>query len=137
MNPDYRLHHPKWHRQRMPIFWWLGKLSYTKFITRELTCLAVAYAVLLLLAEIVIMAHSEGAHERFLRLLAAPPVLAFHLLVCAALVFHTVTWLNLAPKALVVRLGGRRLPDWAVVAGHYTLWLAASLAVVWLLRGIS
>ena len=37
LNPKYRLYHPKWYRSRIPIFWWLGKLSYTKFIGRELT----------------------------------------------------------------------------------------------------
>ena len=135
MNPAYRPHHPKWHRERMPIFWWLGNLSYVKFITRELTSLAVGYAALLLLVEVAALARGEGAHARFLHFLAAPPVLAFHLLVCAALLFHSITWLNLAPKALVVKLGGRRLPDWAVVAGHYFLWLAASAVVVWFLRG--
>jgi fumarate reductase subunit C len=134
MNPAYRPHHPKWHRDRMPIFWWLGQLSYVKFITRELTSLAVGYAVVLLLAEVCALARGAAAHASFLRFLAAPPVLAFHLLVCAALFFHSITWLNLAPKALVVRLGGRRLPDWAVVAGHYFLWLAASLLVLWFLR---
>lgn len=135
MNPAYQPYHPKWHRKRIPIFWWLGKPAYTKFITRELTSLAVGYAVVLLLAEICALASGEAAHASFLRLLAAPPVLAFHLLVCAALLFHSVTWLNLAPKALVLRLGGRRLPDWIVVSGHYFLWLVASGAVVWSLRG--
>ena len=136
MNPAYRPYHPKWHRERMPIFWWLGQLSYVKFITRELTSLAVGYAAVLLSAEVCALDRGAAAHARFLHFLAAPPVVAFHLLVCAALLFHTVTWLNLAPKALVLRLGGRRLPDGAVVAGHYLAWLLASGAVAWWLRGV-
>jgi fumarate reductase subunit C len=135
MNLAYRPYHPKWHRERMPIFWWLGQLAYVKFITRELTSLAVGYGAVLLLAEVWALGRGAAAHARFLRLLAAPPVVAFHLLVCAALFFHTVTWLNLAPKALELRLGGRRLPDAAVVAGHYLAWLLASGVVVWWLRG--
>jgi fumarate reductase subunit C len=136
MNPAYRPYHPKWRRERMPIFWWLGQLSYVKFISRELTSLAVGYGAVLLLAELVALSRGEAAHALFLRLLAAPPVVGFHLLVCAALFFHAVTWLNLAPKALVVRLAGRRLPDWAVVAAHYLAWLVASGVVVWFfLRG--
>jgi fumarate reductase subunit C len=135
MNLAYRPYHPKWHRERMPIFWWLGQLAYVKFITRELTSLAVGYGAVLLLAEVWALGRGAAAHARFLHFLAAPPVVAFHLLVCAALCFHTVTWLNLAPKALVLRLGGRRLPDGAVVAGHYLAWLVASGVVVWWLRG--
>jgi fumarate reductase subunit C len=52
--------------------------------------------------------------------------------VLLALLFHTVTWLNLAPKAIVLHLGGRRLPDAAVLAAHYAAWLVVSAAVVWL-----
>ena len=29
--------------------------------------------------------------------------------------FHTITWFNLAPKAMVMRVQGKRVPDWAVV----------------------
>jgi succinate dehydrogenase subunit C len=133
MNPAYRPHHPKWHRDRMPIFWWLGKLSYIKFITRELTSLAVGYAAVLLLAEIWALARGPAAYARFTGFLAAPPVVALHLLVGAALLFHTVTWLGLAPKALVIKLGGRRLPDWAVIAGHYVMLVVASAVVAWFL----
>ena len=77
MNPAYRPYHPKWHRDRMPIFWWLGQLSYVKFITRELTSLAVGYAAVLLLAEVWALGRGAAAHARFLRFLAAPPVVAF------------------------------------------------------------
>ena len=44
-NPRYEPYHPKWYRKRVPIFWWLENLAYVKFITRELTSLAVGYAV--------------------------------------------------------------------------------------------
>jgi fumarate reductase subunit C len=135
MNPAYQPYHPKWYRERMRIFWWLGKPAYTKFIARELTSLAVAYTVVLLLVEILLLRRGEAAYARFLHWLALPPVLAFHVLVVAALLFHTFTWLGLAPKALVVKLGGRRLPDAAIVAGHYALWLVATVVVVWFLRG--
>lgn len=131
MNPDYKLHHPKWHRRRMPIFWWLRKLRYVKFILRELTSLPVAYAVVLLLVQLEALSRGEAAHARFLELLRHPAVVTFHALVLAGLVFHTVTWLNLAPKALVLRLRGRRLPDRLVLAAHYAGWLAVSAVVVW------
>jgi len=133
VNPDYKLYHPKWHRMRMPIFWWLGKLSYTKFIVRELTSLAVGYAAVILLAQIWILSRGKDAYARFLEWLQSPFALIVHTLVLLILLFHTITWLNLAPKALVVRIGGRRLPDEAVLVAHYLAWLAASGLVVWYL----
>jgi fumarate reductase subunit C len=137
INADYRLHHPRWHRQRMPIFWWLAERAYVKFIARELTSLAVGYAALLLLAEVAAVARGAAAHARFLRFLSSPPVLAWHLVILGALLFHTVTWLNLAPKAITLRAGGRRVPDAAIVLGHYFLWVVASAAAAWWLLGKS
>lgn len=135
MNPKYKLYHPEWHRQRMPIFWWLRKLSYTRFISRELTSVPVAYAAVLLLAQIWALSRGEETYHRFLEILGSPVALVVHGAVLAGLLFHSVTWLNLAPKALVLRLRGRRLPDAAVVAAHYLAWLAASALTAWLLFG--
>ena len=135
MNPEHKLYHPKWYRTRMPIFWWVAKYSFTKFIARELTSLAVAYSAVFLLVQIVVLSRGEETYERFLGLLQLPPVLIFHGFVLLVLVFHTVTWLNLAPKALVLHVGGRRVPDQAVVASHYLAWLTASGLLGWFLLG--
>jgi len=95
----------------------------------------VGYAALLLLAEVWAVGRGEAAHARFMTWLASPVVLAWHVFILAALLFHTVTWLNLAPKAITLRAGGRRMPDAAIVLGHYLLGLAASAATVWWLLG--
>jgi fumarate reductase subunit C len=135
MNPDYKLYHPKWHRMRMPIFWWLGKLSYTKFITRELTSIAVGYAAIAILIEVWALSRGEDAYDRFVGWLQSPVGLILNTLILLALLFHTITWLNLAPKALTVRVGRRRVPENAVLAGHYVGWIAATLLVIWYLAG--
>jgi fumarate reductase subunit C len=43
--------------------------------------------------------------------------------------------LNLAPKALVLKLLGRRIPDRAVLGAHYLMWLIATVVLVWYLIG--
>jgi len=133
MNPKYRKFHPKWHRRRMPIFWWLGKLPYIKFITRELTSIAVMYTALLLLVQFWILSRGEQAHAAFSEWLRSTPVICLHVAVLLTLLFHTVTWLGLAPKALVVQLGGKRVPDAAIVAGHYAAWIVTSGLLAWVL----
>jgi fumarate reductase subunit C len=135
MNSEYKLYHPKWHRMRMPIFWWLGKLSYTKFIARELTSLAVGYAAIMLLVQVWVLSRGRDAYERFIGWLQSPLALSLHTLVLLVLLFHTITWLNLAPKALVVRVGGRRMPEEAILFAHYVGWVAATLLVIWYLLG--
>ena len=133
INPRYKRYHPKWYRAGIPIFWWLRKLPYAKFITRELTSLAVGYTATLLLIQIWAMGQGEETYQRFLGWLEHPVAIVVHVIVVAGLLFHTVTWLNLAPKALVVRLGQRRVPDAAVLALHYVGLLLATALVAWLL----
>jgi fumarate reductase subunit C len=132
-NPGYTRYHPRWYRRRMPIFWWMGKGAYTRFILRELTSLFVAYAALLLVAYSWAVGQGPDALEAFVAWLARPGVWAFHGFVLVALLFHSVTWLKLAPSALVIRVGGRRIPDGAVVAGHYLAWISVSAVLVWIL----
>jgi fumarate reductase subunit C len=51
-------------------------------------------------------------------------------------VFHAVTWFNLAPKAVAVRVHGKRLPGFALAAPNSAAWIAISAFVAWiLLRG--
>lgn len=133
LNPAHTRHHPRWHRRRMPIFWWLRKWRYFRFIARELTSVLVAYAVLLLLAEVLAVARGPDAHAAFRAWLARPPVLIAHAVVLLGLLFHTVTWLNLAPRALVVRLGRRRIPPRAVLVAHYAAWIGVSALLVLLI----
>ena len=134
-NPKYELYHPKWYRKRYPIFWWLEKFSYAKFITRELTSLAVGYAAVLLTLEVWVLSKGPEAYARFDGLLRSPPVLILHGVLFLLLLFHSITWLNLAPKALVLHVGRKRIPDAAVLAGHYAAWLIATALVVWYLVG--
>ncbi len=109
-NPKYDLYHPKPYRKRFPIFWWLERFSYVKFIARELTSVAVAYAAILLITQVWFLSGGEQEYERFLAFLQSPAVLVIHGVVLLALLFHSVTWLNLAPKALVVHVGGSAFP---------------------------
>ena len=133
MNRSYSEYHPKWYRRRIPIFWWIRRFAYTKFIAREMTSLGVAYAALLLLAFTWALARGPIAFGSLMELLQWRPLVFFHVFILVVLLFHTVTWLNLAPKALVMRLGRRRVPDAMVLLGHYLAWLVASAGVVWLL----
>jgi fumarate reductase subunit C len=117
----------------MPIFWWTRRGSYVFFIARELTSLAVGWTCLMLLAWAWALAQGPESYERWNDFLRRGPVLVLNALAFAALLFHSVTWLNLAPKAMVVKLGRLRVPDAVLLGAHYAAWVAASALVVWLL----
>ncbi len=131
--PRYRQFYPKLYRKRMPIFWWVHKRAHIHFIARELTSVFVAlFAVELVL---LVRALSEGpaAYAAFLDWLASPLALVLHALAFAMLIFHSVTWFNLAPKALVMRVGKTRVPAWAVAGANYAAWVVVSAVLAWII----
>ena len=133
MNPEHRLHHPKWYRPRIPIFWWMKQRSYVTFIGRELTSVFVAYSAVMLIVLVLALDRGEAAYLQLMGWLARPAVLGAHVLVLLMVLFHTITWLNLAPMALDVKVGGTRVPPTAVLLAHYAAWLVCSGLVAWVL----
>jgi fumarate reductase subunit C len=132
-NPQYTKHHPKWHRVRMPIFWWVHKWVHMKFILRELTSVAVALYALVLLFQIRALAQGPEAYANFLTWLRTPVSIILHAIAFLFVLFHCITWFNLAPRALVIRIGKRRIPDVVIAASNYIAWVIFSAAIVWIM----
>jgi len=135
VNPEYQPYHPKWYRPKVPIFWWLRQRAYVTFIARELTSVLVAYSAVLLLVMAVAVDRGGPDYVAFVDWLSRPAVVALHVAVLLGLLFHTITWLNLAPMAIVVKAGGRTVPAVAILIGHYAAWVACSAVVAWVLVG--
>ena len=133
---QYTLYHPKWYRRHVSVWWWLTTWSYTKFVLRELTSVSVAYFAVVALWQVGSLACCAEAYTQFLRLMESPFFLAINLIALIFVLFHALTWFHLAPRAMVFRLGGRRLPDKLVVGMNYIAWIAASALIAWImLRG--
>jgi fumarate reductase subunit C len=45
--------------------------------------------------------------------------------------FHSITWFNLTPHAMPIRLGGKKVPGWMIAAPNYVAWIAISGVVGW------
>ena len=133
MNPEYRRYHPKWYRPRVPVFWWLEQRAYVTFIGRELTSLFVAYSAIILLVLVLALDRGETAYLEVMAWLSRPAVLATHVLVLLMVLFHAITWFNLAPMAIVAKIGGWRVPASAVLFGHYAVWRVCTGLVAWVL----
>jgi fumarate reductase subunit C len=103
-------------------------------VLRELTSVFVAWTIVFLL--LLIDAVTNGTLQEFAAFAARPWVLAINVIALVATAFHSITFLNLAPKATVVRLDGYRLPAWMIQGGNHSLWLVISLIVAFfVLRG--
>jgi fumarate reductase subunit C len=133
--PLYTEHHPRWYRTRMSTVWWLGRWSYVAFILRELSSVFVAWIVLFILLLVHAVSRGEGAYREFLAWSRGPVVLALNVLALFFVCFHAITWFNLAPQAMVVRLRGQRVPGTWIAASNYIVWALASALVAWLILG--
>jgi fumarate reductase subunit C len=128
----YTEYHPKWYRTRVSTYWWSRKWTYLKFTLRELSSVFVAYFVLLVLLQLGALRQGETSYAAFQAWLKTPWVIALNAVSFLFVLFHTITWFNLAPKALPVRLRGKRVPDALIAAPNYLVWLAVSAGIVWL-----
>jgi fumarate reductase subunit C len=114
-------------------FWWLERRSYLVFVLRELSSVFVAWFVVYLL--LLVNATSAGStqYERFLDWSAHWWMVVINLIALFFVLLHAVTWFGLAPKAIVVRRRGRRVPPSQILVLHYLAWLLLSAFVAWVI----
>ena len=134
INPtEYQL---KSYRARLSTYWWLSRWVYFKFILREATSVFVAWFVVLTLLQIRALTRGPADYAEFQHWLQNPVILALNIVSLFFVIFHAVTWFSLAPKAMAIRLKGKRLPNLAISAPNYAAWVVISAAVAWIiLRG--
>ena len=132
----YKKYHPLLYRPRHPILWWVKKWAYTRFILREMTSLAVMFYAIVLVLYVNAVAKGPEAFAAFSEWLASPLSITLHSVAFCFAVFHSYTWFNLAPKAIVIRVGKKKIPGSAIMAANYAMWAAVSVALYWVFTTI-
>jgi fumarate reductase subunit C len=129
----YTDYHPRWYRPPVSTWWWLRRRSYVAFILRELSSVFVAWSVLFLLLLIRAVGDGSGSYADFVEWADTPWVVLLNVVTLAFIGYHSVTWFQLTPKAMVVRLRGRVVPGVAIAGSAFAGWVVVSLFVAWLL----
>lgn len=129
--PAYTEYHPRWYRPKVSVYWWLGDWRYLKFILREISSVFVAIFVVMTLLQLHALQQGPQAYAQFQEWLRTPVVLALNVISLLFVVFHAITWFNLAPHALAVRVRGKKVPSLMISAPNYLAWLGISLLVAW------
>jgi fumarate reductase subunit C len=115
----------EYHRP-MPATWWMHNIYLKLFMIRELTSLFVAgYAVFLL----VLLSRVKD-RDAFAETLRSPVALIFQIVALGFVIFHSVTWFNLTPKAMVMFRGEERVSPAIIAGAHYALWVIVSIGVL-------
>jgi fumarate reductase subunit C len=120
------------YRPTVPVLWWTHKLSYFVFVMRELSSLFIAWLVLYLLLFVRAVGRGETAYADFLDWATSPWLVGLNVVALAFLVLHTITWFSLTPQAMVLDVGGRRVPPAAIIGAQYVGLGIVSVFVYWL-----
>jgi fumarate reductase subunit C len=131
----YTPYHPRWYRKRVSTYWWVGQWSHLKFILRELSSIFVGYFVFIMIWLLHALSQGPESYAAFHAWLKTPAAILLNLISLLFVLFHTITWFNLTPRAMPVRIGGKRLPDWMVALPNYVAWVVISGVVFWFLTG--
>jgi len=127
---------PKSYYTRVSTYWWLARWPYLKFILREMSSVFVAWCVVVTLLQIRALTRGPGNYADFQQWLLSPLVLSLNIISFAFVMFHAITWFNLASRAIAIRAGGKRLSGFAIATPNYIAWVVISTAIAWiLLRG--
>ncbi len=109
----------------MPVIWWLSRKTYFLFMIRELTCLFVGgYALFLL----ILLGQANDA-VAFAAMLNSPLSVVLHLVALLMVLYHSITWINLTPKVMVVWRGEDRVSPALIAIANYAAWVVLSLLV--------
>jgi fumarate reductase subunit C len=135
MNATHQEIRPRLHQPRMSTWWWLGRRSYLIFILRELSSVFVAWFVVFLLMLLWAVGQGADDYRDFLDWAASPWVVVLNVVALLFVLLHAVTWFGLAPKAMVMRVRGRRVPPLWIAVSQYAGWAVVSAFIIWLLVG--
>lgn len=110
--------------------WWLKNSFYLKYMIREGSSIATAIYSLVLLGGLFRLAQGETAFANWLQAMQSPVAIIFHLVALFWVLYHSVTWFNLAPKAADIWFKDKKLPDSVIVKSMYALLVIISLLIL-------
>jgi fumarate reductase subunit C len=107
---------------------------YKVYVLRELSSFLVAFYSFLTIYALAVMAGgSESQWNAFLASQQTMGMLIFHgLALLYFMFFQTFPWFKLAPKAMPVQMGEKKLPGSYIIAAHYVAWVLVTVVVFWL-----
>jgi fumarate reductase subunit C len=120
------------YRPRVSTWWWTRRRTYFVFAMRELSSIFIAWFVGYLLLFVYAVGRGEAAYQRFLDWASSPWVTVLSVVTLVFVLLHAVTWFSLTPQAMAVRVMGRRVPAFHIIAGQYTGLVVVSVFVFWL-----
>jgi fumarate reductase subunit C len=102
---------------------------------RELTSVLVGFYSVLLIFALAALAENSASHwNAFLASQRNVAMVTIHAIALIYfLLYQTFAWFELAPKAMPIQMGEKKVPDRYIVIVHYIAWALISTFLFWLL----
>lgn len=117
-------------RRSMGALWWTARSSYLMIFLREISSVFIAAYVVLLIILIAKAGGDRASYESYFELFTSPGMLVLHVVAFLFSLLHTITFFNLIPKGLSVRLGEEPVPPVLVSGPNYAAWGVVTVIVL-------
>jgi len=113
--------------------WWRKTGFYRFYMLREGTALPALLFSVELIFGLYALKHGAESWAAFVNFLQHPVLLLLNLIALAAALLPSKTWFELAPKASIIVIGGKKLSSGPIVK---SLWLAMALISLAMLAAV-
>jgi fumarate reductase subunit C len=118
--------------------WWRRDPFFVRYMAREATALAVAAYAIVLLTGVWRLAQGKAPFDAWLLALQSPLSIVLHLVLLAAMVYHSASWFAIMPKTMpMLFVRGQRVQAHTITRaglGAVVLASVAVLALAWWLK---
>ena len=110
--------------------WWKPLSFYRLYILREATAIPTVWFSLVLIYAVLALGKGGNSFAGFIAFLQNPIILILNVATLVAVLFHSKTWFVCAPKASMLIIKGKKVPDIVPVMGLWCITLIVSVAIL-------
>ena len=115
--------------------WWLKRLSYFMIFLRELTAVFIVAYLVILLIGLARLGDGMEPYEAFQNLVRSPIMVILSLIIFLFTLFHSITFINLIPRGMALRIGEERVhPAFISGPGYIGLVVVTTIVLIVVLR---
>ena len=117
--------------------WYLERRRDLTHMLQEVTSLFIGIYTIILLWGVKALSEGPEAYQGFLDALGSPLLITFNWITFVVMIYHSISWFSVTPKAMPVQIGEEFLPGGVIAAGHYVAWVVVSAVIYYLAGGFN
>ena len=115
--------------------WWLKRRSYFMIFLRELTAVFIVAYLVIMLIGLARLGDGVEPYEAFQNMARSPIMAILSLIIFLFTLFHSITFINLIPRGMALRIGEERVhPAFISGPGYIGLVVVTTIVLIVVLR---